>query len=125
MINLDYKDSRSLYEQIRDEIKELIVNGVMKKDEKLPSVRELSVELTVNPNTVQRAYKDLENRGYIYSITGKGNYVSGADVEKKDTDELFEKLFLVLKELSYANVDKQLIINSVNNIYSERREKID
>ena len=125
MINLDYKDSRSLYEQIRDEIKELIVNGVMKKDEKLPSVRELSVELTVNPNTVQRAYKDLENRGYIYSITGKGNYVSGADEEKRDTDELFKKLYSVLKELSYANVDKQLIIDSVNNIYSERREKID
>ena len=125
MINLDYKDNRSLYEQIRDGLKELIINGVLEKDEKLPSVRELSVELTVNPNTVQRAYKDLENRGYIYSITGKGNYVSGADVEKSDTEELFRKLYTVLKELSYSKVDKELIFNAVNNIYSERGEDID
>ena len=125
MINLDYKDGRSLYEQIRDGLKELIINGILEKDEKLPSVRELSCELTVNPNTVQRAYKDLENRGYIYSITGKGNYVSGAEEEKTDTDELFKKLYSVLKELSYSRVDKQLIINAVNNIYSERGENID
>lgn len=125
MINLDYKDGRSLYEQIRDGLKELIINGVLDKDEKLPSVRELSVELTVNPNTVQRAYKDLENRGYIYSITGKGNYVSGTVTEIKDTDELFKKLYTVLKELSYAKADKQLIINAVNNIYSERGESFD
>jgi len=125
MINLDYKDSRSLYEQIRDGLKEHIINGVLQKDEKLPSVRELSVELTVNPNTVQRAYKDLENRGYIYSIAGRGNYVSGAEEEKKDTEELFNKLYCILKELSYQRVDKQLIINAVNNIYSERGENID
>lgn len=125
MINLDYKDNRSLYEQIRDGLKELIISGVLRKDEKLPSVRELSVELTVNPNTVQRAYKDLENRGYIYSITGKGNYVSGADVEKSDIEELFRKLYTVLKELSYSKVDKELIFNAVNNIYSERGEDID
>lgn len=125
MINLDYKDNRSLYEQIRDGLKELIINGALEKDEKLPSVRELSVKLTVNPNTVQRAYKDLENRGYIYSITGKGNYVSGADEEKKDTEELFKKLYSVLKELSYSRVDKQLIFNAVNNIYSERGENFD
>ncbi len=122
MINLDYKDSRSLYEQIRDGLRELIINGILEKDEKLPSVRELSVELTVNPNTVQRAYKELENRGYIYSITGKGNYVSGSDEEKTDTDELFSKLYGILKELSYVGADKQHIINAVNNIYSERGE---
>ena len=125
MFNLDYKDSRSLYEQIRDGLKELIINGVLEKDERLPSVRELSVELTVNPNTVQRAYKDLENRGYIYCISGKGNYVSGADIEKSDTEELFKELYSVLKELSYSKVDKQLIFNAVNNIYSERGEDID
>ena len=125
MINIDYKDSRSLYEQIHDGLKELIIGGILKKDEKLPSVRELSVELTVNPNTVQRAYKELENHGYIYSITGKGNYVSGANEERKDTDELYKKLYTVLKELSYAGEDKQLIINAVNNIYEERGERID
>lgn len=125
MINIDYKDSRSLYEQICNGLKELIIGGILQKDEKLPSVRELSVELTVNPNTVQRAYKELESKGYIYSITGKGNYVNGAEKENKDTDELFKKLYAVLKELSYSNADKQLIINAVNNIYSERSENYD
>ncbi len=122
MITLDFKDSRSLYEQIRDGLKELIIKGILEKDEKLPSVRELSVELTVNPNTVQRAYKDLENRGYIYSITGKGNYVSGAEFDKKDVDELFGKLKGIIKELSYANTDRELIISAVNDIYSERSD---
>jgi len=125
MINIDYKDSRSLYEQIFDGIKELIISGILQKDEKLPSVRELSVELTVNPNTVQRAYKELEARGYIYSVTGKGSFVSGAEEEKQDTDELFKKLYAVLKELAYVNADKQLIINAVNNIYSERSDNND
>ena len=125
MINLDYKDGRSLYIQIRDGLKELIINGALEKDEKLPSVRELSVELTVNPNTVQRAYRDLENRGYIYSIAGKGNYVSGADEEKRDIEELFKKLYSILKELSYAKADKQQVLNAVNNIYAERGESID
>ena len=125
MISVDYKDGRRLYEQISDGLKELIINGILKKDEKLPSVRELSVELTVNPNTVQKAYKELENMGYIYSVGGKGNYVSGVDYVKKDTEELFETLYTVVKELAYLNADKQELINVVNNIYSERGEEND
>ena len=68
MIKLDYMDSRSLHEQIKDGIKSLIINKILLEDEQLPSVRELSISLTVNPNTVQKAYKELESEGFIYSV---------------------------------------------------------
>lgn len=122
MINLNYKDSRNLNEQIHDRIKELIISGALEKNEKLPSVRELSVSLAVNPNTVQRAYKSLEQEGFIYSISGRGNYVSEVTKEERDVDALFDSLYSIVKELSYLKVDKNFIINSVNNIYRERGE---
>ena len=122
MINLNYKDSRNLNEQIHDRIKELIISGALEKNEKLPSVRELSVSLAVNPNTVQRAYKSLEQEGFIYSISGRGNYVSEVTKEERDVDALFNSLYNIVKELSYLKVDKNFIINSVNNIYRERGE---
>ena len=67
MLSIDYKNPKSIHEQIEDGIKELIVNGVLKENEKIPSVRELSVSLTVNPNPVQRAYKELEFSGSVLS----------------------------------------------------------
>ena len=122
MINLNYKDSRNLNEQIHDQIKELIISGALKKNEKLPSVRELSVSLAVNPNTVQKAYKTLEAEGFIYSISGRGNYVSEVTREARNVDELFDGLTALVKELSYLKVEKSFIINLVNNIYEEGRE---
>lgn len=125
MIHIDYKENKSIYEQIRDRLKELIISGSLKKGEKLPSVRELSCELTVNPNTVQRAYRELENEGYLYSVAGKGNYVSDEVKEKTDTKELFKKLDGVIKELSFAGTEKEKVIDFINEIYSERSKKND
>ena len=121
MINLDYRDSRSLHEQIVDGFKELVVSGILQPDEQLPSVRELSITLTVNPNTVQKAYKQLETDGYIYSIKGRGNFASAAkDVLKtRGTDELYDTMRQTVRELMYLGEPKQGIINLVNNIYSE------
>ena len=78
MLNIDYKDPRSIYEQIVAGIKEYIVKGVYGEDEQLPSVREMSVSLTVNPNTVQKAYRELEREGYIYTVKGRGCFVASA-----------------------------------------------
>lgn len=74
MIILDYKDRRPLYEQIIEKYKELMVKGILPKDAKLPSVRSQAMELSINPNTIQRAYAELERQGYIYSIKGKGSF---------------------------------------------------
>ena len=72
MISLNYRDSRPIYEQIKDGLRKLIVTGAMQPDEKLPSVRALATQLSINPNTIQRAYNELETEGYIYSVPGKG-----------------------------------------------------
>ena len=124
MICLDYKDARPLHNQIEDGIKELIVSGIMEVDEQLPSVRELSVSLTVNPNTVQRAYKELESEGFIYSIKGKGNFVSPvtSSPDPKHTDDLYATLTSVVKELMYLGEDKSAVENVIINIFAEKED---
>ena len=77
MIHLDYRDARPIYTQIIDGFKEQISTGVLMPGEKLPSVRELAAELTINPNTIQRAYRQLEAEGWIATVPGKGCFVSG------------------------------------------------
>ena len=83
MIIIDYSDKRPIYEQVV-KIQMLIVNGALEADAKLPSVRALAVELAINPNTIQRAYAELERRGFIYSVKGRGNFVR-ADEHLKES----------------------------------------
>lgn len=121
MVKLDYKSDKPLHEQISAGLKELIISGILQKDEQLPSVREMSVSLTVNPNTVQRAYRTLESEGVIYSIRGKGNFVSGSvSADPKQVDKLYDTLCSAVKELCYLGEDKAKILNVVDNIYNER-----
>lgn len=77
MIHLDYRDARPIYSQIVDAIREQVVADVLQQGDKMPSVRELAAELTINPNTIQRAYRELEMQGWIVSIPGKGSFVCG------------------------------------------------
>ena len=76
MIVLNYQDRRPLYEQIAEKFQVLIVKGILTTDEQMPSVRKLAVELSINPNTIQRAYSLLETQGYIYAVKGRGNFVA-------------------------------------------------
>ena len=121
MLNIDYKDSRSIYEQIVSGVKELIVNNVYAQDNQLPSVREMSVSLTVNPNTVQKAYKQLESEGYIYSVKGKGCFVSPLSHIKDDLKigNLKENLVSVVRELKYLGFEINDIYDIIDNIYKE------
>ena len=100
MISLNYRDSRPIYEQIRDELRKLIVSGAIAADEKLPSVRALAAQLAINPNTIQRAYNQLESEGYVYSVPGKGSFAAVMDdavaARKK---ELLEQVGELLREL--------------------------
>ncbi len=120
VIALDYKSGKSIHKQIHSGIKDLIVTGILKKDDKIPSVRELSIMLTVNPNTVQKAYKEMENDGLIYSVKGKGNFVSGetgADEEK--INKLLEDLEKIAKELKFSGVMREKIDKRLASIYKE------
>ena len=76
MILLDYRDKRPIYEQVVEKLEHLIVGGALGANEKMPSVRSLGMELTVNPNTIQRAYNQLEQDGYLYTIAGRGSFVA-------------------------------------------------
>lgn len=76
MFQLDLKNRKPIYEQVVDHFKELIINGVLQPDEKIPSVRDLAKQLTINPNTIQKAYRELEYQGYIYSVQGLGSFIS-------------------------------------------------
>jgi GntR family transcriptional regulator len=108
MISLNYRDSRPIYEQIKENLKKLIVTGAMRENEKLPSVRSLATQLAINPNTIQRAYTELESEGYIYSIQGKGSFAAArgeADMEMRRSIE--EEIRAKIAELRFLGVTEQ------------------
>lgn len=76
MITLNYRDARPIYEQIQDAVRRLILSGALSPGEKLPSVRELASQLAINPNTIQKAYHELEADGFIHSVAGKGSFAA-------------------------------------------------
>lgn len=84
MIILDYKDRRPIYEQVIEKMEELMLLEVLGENEPLPSVRSLAMDLSINPNTIQRAYTELERRGYIYTVKGKGSFVAENSVMKEN-----------------------------------------
>lgn len=100
---IDYQDSRPIYEQIADRYKLLILKGVMIPDEQMPSVRKLAMELSTNPNTVQKAYMELERAGYIYTVKGRGNFVRADEgllqMKKKELAEELREIFHKAEEL--------------------------
>ena len=100
MISLNYRDPRPIYEQLEEKLRRLILSGAIAEGEKLPSVRELASQLAINPNTIQRAYRELEQNGFIYSVPGKGSFagkLSGVDESRRK--ELREKLLAIWTEL--------------------------
>ena len=93
MISINFRDSRPIYEQVKDSLRRLIVSGALPPDEKLPSVRELASQLVINPNTIQRAYRELEHEGYIVSVPGKGSFAREmAGVDSAPREELLRAL---------------------------------
>ncbi len=100
MIHLDYRDSRPIYQQVKDNLRHLIVTGVLNAGDKLPSVRALASQLSINPNTIQRAYAELEAEGYVVSVTGKGNFVAEGDTQNEARRrELLAKMKPLMEEL--------------------------
>lgn len=115
MLAINYRDARPIYEQIMEELRKMIIAGVFAADEKLPSVRELAQQLAINPNTIQRAYRELESSGYIYSVPGKGNF-AGARHEVDDSRKtaLLETLRATVRELRYLGVTEEELRNYVS-----------
>lgn len=117
MIHLNYRDSKPIYEQIKDGLRRLVVSGAVRTDEKLPSVRELATSLSINPNTIQKAYRELEQEGYIYTIAGKGSYAAErADVATGRNEELMREFDEIVKELLYLCQDKDILIKRIEEL---------
>ena len=106
MIFIDYKDRRPVYEQIADHYQELVITGVLAPDTPLPSVRAQAMELSINPNTIQHAYAEMERRGIIYSVKGRGSFIAGTEplVEKRKR-ELMAELNSKFTEASRLGMD--------------------
>ena len=125
MININYRDSRPIYEQIKDGLKHLMLAGVFTKDEKLPSVRELASQTTINPNTIQRAYRELEAEGYIYSISGRGSFANGRpELDEKKRAELDGKLRDIVKQLLMLGVAPSEIIEFTRSCVCDRDSSV-
>jgi GntR family transcriptional regulator len=120
LINIDGRSSTPIYEQIINAIKEDILKGILMPGDKLPSVRELSLMVTANPNTVSRAYKELEREKVIETLRGKGTYVSKNYKPKMEEDKmeaLKESLKKIIIEAHYVGLKKEDVLNIVNEIY--------
>lgn len=115
MFELDLRSGKPIYEQIVDKFKELIVNQVLETDEKLPSVRELAQQLTINPNTIQKAYRELENQELIYSVKGRGSFVNAisTQIDPQKVKQMQEELKKLLTEAQYIGMTADEIRNVV------------
>ncbi|OIJ18136.1 GntR family transcriptional regulator [Anaerobacillus alkalidiazotrophicus] len=116
MFQLDMRSRVPIYEQLVEKMKELIIHEVVKADEQLPSVRALAAQLTINPNTIQKAYRELENQGYIYSVPGKGKYVAPqADTTNNEKVKKMKKeLVKLISEALYLGMKKEEILSLIS-----------
>lgn len=118
MIILDYKDRRPIYEQVAEKLEELILLGILGENEPLSSVRSLAMELSINPNTIQRAYAELERQGYIYTVKGKGSFVAENSVMKeKRKKDLLIQVSEVIDEAIRLGISGEEIKNMVEIQY--------
>ena len=105
MLSLDYRDARPIYEQVKDGLRRLMVSGVIREGEKLPSVRTLAGTLAINPNTIQKAYEALEAEGYVYTVPGRGTFATAqTDVSRERRETLLQQFDAVAAELEFLGV---------------------
>jgi len=116
MFRLDFGDSRPLYLQIKEKIRELIICGAIPQGEQIASVRELASSMAINPNTIQKAYKELEGEGFIAAVKGRGYFVSPKDYlrEKAPTDSLVSELKKICDELKFLGMSDSEIIKIIS-----------
>ncbi len=121
MILIDYQDRRPLYEQIVEKFKMLIMRGVLEADTQMPSVRSLAAELSINPNTIQRAYAELERQGFIYPVKGRGNFVSpDLKVKEERRREYAEKLKGLLKEGRDMGLPREDVLELMDEVWRDK-----
>lgn len=123
MILIDYKDRRPIYEQIIERFEQLILCGALEKNAPMPSVRSLAMELSLNPNTIQRAYQELERAGYIYTIKGKGSFVSEASQNAdKKRQEVKKEMREGIEKALFAGISAQELRQMLEECIEEAKK---
>lgn len=117
MVQLEYREAKPIYEQIKQGLRRLVVSRAIAADEKLPSVRELATRLAINPNTIQRAYRELENEGYLYSLPGKGTFAAGETAALKDRQEnLLGQFDELVTELLFLSISADNLADRIHHL---------
>lgn len=117
MIIIDYKDTRPIYEQVVERFKSLILKGGMQPDEQMPSVRNLAMELSINPNTIQKAYAELERQEFIYTVKGRGCFVSGdGSLVEKRKKEYLEEILRLAREVLELGMSKMELVMEIEKL---------
>lgn len=118
MILLDYKDSRPIYEQVAEKLQELMLLGVLEEDSQMPSVRSLAMELSINPNTIQRAYGELERNGFIYTVKGRGGFVGSIRKLRNARErELARKMEGLAQEARKIGISREEFLKTAGEVY--------
>lgn len=122
MILLDYRDKRPIYEQVTEKLEHLIISGALEENSKMPSVRALAMELSVNPNTVQRAYNQLESDGYLYTVSGRGSFVA-PESEWRDgkRQKQLQEWLQVTEKAREAGLSVEQLTAELNRIYGRKK----
>ena len=122
VINVDTRNRKPIYEQLIDNIKELVLHGVLKQGEQLPGVRTLAMELAINPNTIAKSYGELERQGIIYSLPGRGSFVADdiTTLSISRRREVTAKLLQCLADANDAGVERSEVVSMIDKIWREQ-----
>lgn len=122
MIKLDMQSRKPIYEQLKEQILRLTMLGILSADEKLPSVRSLARDVGINPNTVQKAYQELEREGIIYTVGGKGSFISGdRESQLQRREKALEDLQAAVRQACSSGCEEEEILDRVRKIIKEER----
>ena len=120
MFKLDTQSRTPIYEQLKAQITELVVIGALEPGSQLPSVRSLARDLGVNPNTVQKAYQDLERDQVIYSVSGKGSFIASHDRSRRKIQLPFlDRLKLAARDVMNSGTPLEEAVETVRTVYEE------
>ncbi len=125
MIILDYRDRRPIYEQIVERFQELMVTGALAQDSQMPSVRSMAMDLSINPNTIQRAYAELERQGYIYTVKGKGSFVADNSlIRSRQGDLVLAEQEQLAKRAYHLGLDRGKLAAVIDAVYEKDGSEI-
>lgn len=122
MFMLNPQDKTPIFTQLKKQIIEFIGIGILNANDQLPSVRSLANELGINPNTVAKAYQELELQGYVYTVAGKGCFVSQVNIEADIQGDKINEFKHIVAECKKFNINKEILINTIEMIYERSTE---